>query len=190
MDNRLDMETAVATVLATVLMITVYIYLTGEMGVPDYLEVQICAIIVTVMAAIYGSAAGGLIPLASYLVVQLSYPRNGALTGMIFLIFIGIATGHFAVRFRIRSGNFKGISLVDYAVIEALIAIIVWVCVQPISSFYINKADLRDTLNTGVIYCGLFIVNAVCICLPVLLLANRLFRKRFEEAEAENQSVL
>ena len=186
MDNRLDMETAAATVLGTIFMILVYSSLAMGTAVPDYVEVQICAIIVTAVAAIYGSVAGGLIPLVSYLAVHISYPRSGALTGMFFLIFFGIATGHYATRFKIRAGKFKGISLADYAVVEAVLAIIVWVCVQPLCSFYLNKADLRDTLNEGVIYCGLTIATELIICLPILMLANSLYAKRQKAMDTGN----
>jgi riboflavin transporter FmnP len=184
MENRLDMETATAITAASVFMISVYLYMALETGVPDYLEVQICAIIVTVMAAIYGMAAGILIPLVSYIAVHLSYPRSGALTGMLFLIFIGAATGHYAGQFRIREGRFKGKSLADYAVIETVLAVIVWVCMQPICSFFIDEADLRTTLNNGIMYCGISVVNELCICLPVILLANRLYGKRQEAMKA------
>ena len=184
MNKTLDTETALAIVFGTVFMIMVFIYLATGTSVPDYLEVQICAIIVTVMAAIYGSVAGGLIPLASYLIVHLTYPRDGALTGVLFLIFIGLSTGHYASAFKIRTGEFKGISLVDFAVIEVVLAVIVWVCVQPLSGFYIEKADLRSTLNIGVMHFGIAAVTELCICLPILLLANRLFARRQEVSDA------
>ena len=184
MENRFDTETTVATIVGSVFMILVYMSLVMGTTVSDYVEVQICAIIVTVMAAIYGSAAGCLIPLISYLVVRISYPRDGALTGMLFLIVFGVATGHYASRFKIRKGKFRGISLVDFAVIETVLAIIVWVCVESLYGFYFERSDLRYALNDCVRHCGLSIAGELCIGLPILLLANSLYRKRQDAINA------
>lgn len=186
MENRLDVEKTVAIIIGTVFMIMVYMYLAMKTTVPGYVEVQICVAIVTVIAAIYGSAAGILIPLVSYLVVYVSDPRDGALTGLLFLIFFGLGTGHFASRFKIRYGRFKGIGLVDYAVVEAFLAVIIWVCIQPVCSFYFQKTDLRSTLNDGVMYCAFTLAIELCIGLPLLLLANYMYKKRQEAIDAKN----
>lgn len=186
MENRLDIEKTVAIITGTVFMIMIYMYLAMETTVPGYVEIQICVAIITVLAAIYGSVAGILIPLASYIAVYVSNPRDGLLSGLLFLVFFGLGTGHFASRFKIRVGRFRGMSLADYAVVEAFLAVIVWVCVQPLCSFYFQKTDLRITLNDGVMNCALTLAIELCIVLPVLLLANRLYGKRQEAIDAKN----
>ena len=77
MENRLDIEKTVAIIAGTVFMIMIYMYLAMETTVPGYVEIQICVAIITVLAAIYGSVAGILIPLASYIAVYVSNPRDG-----------------------------------------------------------------------------------------------------------------
>ncbi len=186
MENRLDVEKTIAIITGTVFMIMVYMYLAMGTNLPGYVEIQICVAIVTVMAAVYGSAAGILIPLLSYLTVYVSNPRDGTLPGLLFLVFFGLGTGHFASRFKIRNGRFRGMSLADFAVVESFLAMIIWVCVQPLCSFYFQKTDLRSTLNDGVMNCAFTMAIELCIGLPVLLLANRLYGKRQEAIEAKN----
>ena len=187
MDNRFDLETVVAILFGTILMTTAYFYLTGNKAVPDIWLMQIMATVVVTISAVYGTISGCVMPLAAYLIVQMAGSGRATVPAMLFLAVFGAATGHYGRRFRIREGKFNGIYLFDYAVIEAVLAILVWVCIYPLSSFYLRMDDLRGTLLKGVGYCGISIINKICVCLPILLLLNAVFKKRSRLREARDE---
>ncbi len=186
MKNRFDTETVAAIVLGTILIVISYFGLTEYTALPDIWLIQIFAIVVVVIAAVYGTVAGLVIPLAAFLVINMANGGRNTDTAMLLLVFSGVATGHYADKFMVRDGRFKGIRLADYAVVETVVAVLAWVCIDPLFDFYVRSWDLRTTMLDGVKFCGITIVNMLCVCMPLLLLLNSLYKKYGQIVAAGN----
>jgi hypothetical protein len=187
MKNRFDTETVASIVLGTMLIVLSYFALTQYTALSDMWLIQIFAIVVVVIAAVYGTVAGLMIPLAAFLVINMANGGRNTDTGMLLLIFSGVATGHYADKFMVRDGKFEGMRLADYAVVETVVAVLAWVCIDPLFNFYVRSWDLRVTMLLGVKFCGISIINMLCVCMPVLLLLNNLYKKYGKIVAARNE---
>ncbi len=187
MDKRFDIHTVTAIVIGTLMIIITNYYMHGYSPFPEEWTVQICSAIIIVTAAMTGTVAGFLMPLVSSLIVGIALMGSDVTVGFLLLALFGISTGHYMERLGVRRGEFTGIRIFDFCMLQIMLAIIAWICVYPLSNFYMYGHDLRDTLNRGAVHCGVSILIEMCICLPVLILCNRLFRQKrlVEDAQRE-----
>lgn len=149
--------------------------------------VQICSAVVIVIAAVTGTVSGFLMPLVSSMIVGIALMGFDVTVEFLILALFGISTGHYMEKLGVRKGEFNGIRIIDFCMLQIMLSIIAWICVYPLSDFYTYGRDLRETLNLGVFHCGISIIIELCICLPVLILCNRLFRQKrlVEDAQRE-----
>lgn len=186
-DNRFDTETVAAIVLGTILLVVSYFLLGVNAAVSDMCLIQIYAIVVVILSAVYGAVAGFVIPFAAFIIIYTANPGSTSVTGILFLVLFGVATGHYGRRFMLREGGFGGMRIVDYVVVETVVAILVWVGINPLFEFYVRTADLRATMLRGISYSGVSIATKLIIGLPLLLLLNRLYKKRRDVAAARDE---
>ncbi|MCR5507297.1 MAG: hypothetical protein K6F34_01285 [Lachnospiraceae bacterium] len=176
--KKFDAGNIIAIVIGTVIIISINAW--SDMGGPikGLWVIQACSAFVVVISAIYGMAAGLLMPIAACLIYGVVMNEPILINEAVFLSIGGMITGHYSDRFMVNSGEFNGMRLIDYAVIETIIAIITWVCLYPLVNLYFNDADLGFSLLDGVKYCGMCIFAKIFLCLPVLLLFNMFFKKK------------
>ena len=148
---------------------------------------QACSVVVVVIAAVYGIEAGILIPVAACTIYGVTMRDPIITKEIIFLLLAGIVTGHYKDRFMVDKGDFSGVRILDYVVIETGVAVLTWLCLYPLGSFYLKQSDLRVTLTDGLKNCGICMIGKVCICLPVLLLLNVVLKKKFMVEEARKE---
>lgn len=187
MEKRLDNKAVAAIVAGTVLIIITNSYMSGLPSIPVAWSIQICTVFVVITSAVFGILAGVIMPVAASVIVGIGFLGPAVLDELLLLLLFGVATGHYSGKFMVRRGEFTGIRLFDYCMIEVALAVLAWICIHPLGSFYLYGTDLRISLNEGVRYCGITILANLFICLPVLLLCNRLFKKKriVEDAEKE-----
>ncbi|MCR5235085.1 MAG: hypothetical protein K6E53_14440, partial [Lachnospiraceae bacterium] len=106
MSKGFDTETVAAIVFGTILIVISYFSLMRYTGMSDIWMIQIFSVVVVVIAAVYGTVAGLMIPLAAFLVINMANGGRNTDTGMLLLIFSGVATGHYADKFMVRDGRF------------------------------------------------------------------------------------
>ena len=183
------METgAVASItMGTVLLIVANYYIDNTAAVSDIWAVQVCAVFVVMSAAVYGMTSGIMMPVAAAIITGVSFMGMTALREMVLLLLFGIANGHYAEKFRIRRGEFTGIRIFDFCMLQTALSIVAWICVNPLAGFYIDRIDIRNFLDEGVIHCGVSILSGLCICLPLLLVSNRMFRNKRIVMDAEKE---
>lgn len=187
MEKRLDGRAVAAIVLGTILVIIVNRYMYVNLSVPREWAIQVCIVIVVIISAVFGILAGAIIPFVSSVIIGASFLGFNAVDELFLLLLFGVTTGHYADRLMVRKGQFVQIRLIDFFMIETALSVLAWICIHPLGRFYMYGTDLRISLNEGVKYCAVSIAANLCICLPVLIVCNRLFRKRriVEDAERE-----
>lgn len=182
MEKRLDNSAVAAIVTGTILLIITDYYMFNFPSLKHEWGIVACAVIVMIIAAIYGAIAGALVPFAASVVTGVAFMGLDVLTGFLVLLLFGIATGNYVDKLEVRKGGFAGIRIFDFCMLEIALTILAWICVYPLERFYVYKTDIRSSLDEGVLYCGVSILMILCICLPVLIVCNRLFhRKRLLE---------
>ena len=187
MERKFDTPTVTAIVIGTVLLIITEYYFYGF--APSYVEwaVQICAATIVIIATMYGMVAGILIPAVALTITGAAFMGRDIFDDLVPLMLLGTASGHYMDRLLVRRGDFSGMKILDFCILETALAILAWICIYPLERFYVYATDLRTSLDKGIIYCGVSILGVLCICLPVLFLCNRLFRKKrlIEDARKE-----
>ncbi|MBQ7480247.1 MAG: ECF transporter S component [Lachnospiraceae bacterium] len=187
MDKRFDIHTVTAIVIGTIIIIITNYYMHLSSSFSKEWIVQICSAVVIVIAAVTGTVSGFLMPLVSSMIVGIALMGFDVTVEFLILALFGISTGHYMEKLGVRKGEFNGIRIIDFCMLQIMLSIIAWICVYPLSDFYTYGRDLRETLNLGVFHCGISIIIELCICLPVLILCNRLFRQKrlVEDAQRE-----
>ena len=187
MDKRFDIHTVTAIVIGTIMIIITNYYMHGLSPLPEEWTVQICSAVIIVIASMTGTTAGLLMSLVPSIIVGIALLGPDVMVSFLILALFGISTGHYMERLGVRRGEFTGIRIFDFCMLQIMLAIITWICVYPLSNFYMYGRDLRDMLDRGVVHCGIAILIGLFICLPVLLLCNRLFRQKrlVEDAQRE-----
>lgn len=187
MDKRFDIHTVTAIVIGTIIIIITNYYMHLSSSFSKEWIVQICSAVVIVIAAVTGTVSGFLMPLVSSMIVGIALLGFDVTVEFLILALFGISTGHYMEKLGVRKGEFNGIRIIDFCMLQIMLSIIAWICVYPLSDFYMYGRDLRETLNLGVFHCGISIIIELCICLPVLILCNRLFRQKrlVEDAQRE-----
>lgn len=187
MDKKFDIHTVTAIVIGTIMIIITNYYMHGLSPFPGEWTVQICSAIIIVIAVMTGTIAGLLMALVSSTIVGIALLGLDVTVGFLILTLFGVSTGHYMEKLNVRRGEFNGIRIFDFCILQIMLSIMAWICVYPLSNFYMYGRDLRETLNRGVIHCGISILIELCVCMPVLLLCNRLFRQKrlVEDAQRE-----
>lgn len=178
MEKRLDNSAVAAIVTGTLILIITDYYIFNFPSVKFEWGVALCAVIVMMIAAVYGALAGFLVPFAASVITGVAFMGSSVFTGFLMLTLFGIAVGNYADKFEVRKGGFTGIRIFDFCMLEISVTILAWICVYPLERFYVYKTDIRSSLDSGVLYCGISILMILCICLPVLIICNRLFRRK------------
>ena len=178
MNKRFDIEAVVAMIAGTILLVMINVYRWEPFPRPQAWMIGVSTAVVVMVSAVYGVIAGALVPIAACTITGLAFWNAGVVSELVALLILGMMTGHYMDKFDIGRGNFRGLKIVDYAVVEAALAIVIWIFVTPLCKFYVNGAGLSDAIHEGVFYLGITFAIAVCICLPLLLLFNSLFKKR------------
>lgn len=178
MEKRLDTNAVVAIITGTVLLIITDYYIFHFPLVKYEWGIVLCAAIVIVIAAVYGSIAGAMVPLAASVITGVAFMGVGVFSGFLVLVLFGIATGNYVDKFEIRNGGFSKIRIFDFCMLETALAILAWICVYPLERFYVYKTDIRLSLDAAIFYCGVSILTNICICLPILIVFNRVFHKK------------
>lgn len=187
MDKKFDTPTVSAIVIGIILLIiTNYIF---RGFIPAYYEwaVQICSVVVVIIASMYGMIAGILIPAVALVITGVAFMGPDVFDDLLPLLILGAANGHYMDKLLVRRGDFSGIRILDFCILETALALLGWICIYPLERFYVYATDIRISLNKGIVYCGVSVLADLCICLPVLLICNHLFRKKrlIEDAEKE-----
>ncbi len=187
MDKKFDIHTVTAIVIGTIIIIITNYYMHLSSSFSKEWIVQICSAVVIVIAAVTGTVSGFLMPLVSSMIVGIALMGFDVTVEFLILALFGISAGHYMEKLGVRKGEFNGIRIIDFCMLQIMLSIIAWICVYPLSDFYTYGRDLRETLNLGVFHCGISIIIELCICLPVLILCNRLFRQKrlVEDAQRE-----
>lgn len=187
MDKRFDIHTVTAIVIGTIMIIITNYYMHLSSSFSKEWIVQICSAVVIVIAAVTGTVSGFLMPLVSSMIVGIALMGFNVTVEFLILALFGISAGHYMEKLGVRKGEFNGIRIIDFCMLQIMLSIIAWICVYPLSDFYTYGRDLRETLNLGVFHCGISIIIELCICLPILILCNRLFRQKrlVEDAQRE-----
>ena len=187
MENKLDNKTVFAIVTGTVLLIITNVFMWNMPFIQNDWAIRICAVVLTFLAAIFGTLTGVLIPIAAcvFTGVVLSHPE--AIMEMFILLVTGLATGHYAAKLGIMHGRFTKWHMLDFAILEIGVAIAAWLCVYPLLSLYAYGQDLRLTIDRGLLECFISVAAKLVICLPFLIIANHFFRKKqmVEDAKRE-----
>lgn len=184
MRTKLDKQSVTAIVIGMILMIVTDYYMFGYASFPMEWAGQICVVVVVVVSAMHGITAGVIMPSAVAIITGVAFMGTSVFDELLVLLLFGVATGHYMDKLMINEGRFTGIRIFDFIMLEMMLSILAWLCVHPLGSFYMHRMDLRITLEEGVIYCGVSILANLCICLPVLLLFNHIFKKKRVEEDA------
>ncbi len=159
----------------------------GLSPLPEEWTVQICSAVIIVIASMTGTTAGLLMSLVPSIIVGIALLGPDVMVSFLILALFGISMGHYMDKIGVRRGEFEGIRIFDFCMLQIMLSIITWICVYPLSNFYMYGRDLRDMLDRGVVHCGIAILIGLFICLPVLFICNRLFRQKrlVEDAQRE-----
>ncbi|MCR5420632.1 MAG: hypothetical protein K6E98_06490 [Lachnospiraceae bacterium] len=187
MDNKFDNESVMATLFGMILLLIAFLYLGENMKLPQIWLIQLCSLIVVVIAAIYGSVVGVMIPFTAYLILHMVLAGNPSVDSIVYLVILGLGTGHYKDKFMVGVGKFFGIRITDYIVVEGVLVMLVWICIYPLCMFYFQSEDIRVTIFQGLKYFGIALVNVICISIPLLLLLNTVYKKRQDEIDARNE---
>lgn len=187
MDKRFDIHTVTAIVIGTIMIIITNYYMHGLSPLPEEWTVQICSAVIIVIASMTGTTAGLLMSLVPSIIVGIALLGPDVMVSFLILALFGISMGHYMDKIGVRRGEFEGMRIFDFCMLQIMLSIITWICVYPLSNFYMYGRDLRDMLDRGVVHCGIAILIGLFICLPVLLICNRLFRQKrlVEDAQRE-----
>ncbi len=187
MDNKFDLKAIISITAGTIILILLNIYSGQGTVIKSEWVIQACSVVVVIIAAIYGMAAGMLVPFAACTIYGVAMRDPLVSREIIFLVFGGMVTGHYRDKFMVYKGGFDRPQMVDFAVIETAVAIIAWICMYPLGGFLLKLVDIGTSLKNGLTYCGVCILAKLCICLPVLLMFNKVFRKKrlIEDARKE-----
>lgn len=187
MDKRFDAPTVTAIVIGTIMIIITNYCLPGIYSFPLEWAVQVCAVVIVIISAQTGIIAGALMPAVASAIIGIAFMGPDVLIEFLLLELFGVSTGHYMEKLKIRRGEFKGMLILDFCMLEIMLAVLSWLCVYPLGSFYMYRLDLRDLLSMGMIHCGVSVLADLCICLPILLVFNRMFRQKrlVEDAQRE-----
>jgi hypothetical protein len=149
--------------------------------------IRISSVVLVFIATIYGTLSGALIPLAACLFTGIILNHPEAFFDLAMLMVSGLATGHYAEKLGVLHGRFTKWFLLDFVIIVTGAEIVAWLCVRPLLFLYAYGKDLRITIDEGLLECMISVAVKLCICLPLLLIANHFFRKRqmIEDAKRE-----
>ena len=187
MNLRFDTETVLAMVAGTMLLLFINIYDWALFPFPKYWMIAFSTAIVVIIAAIYGVVAGAIVPFAACTISVLAFWDAGIISELVSLLILGVATGHYMAKFEIGKGGFRGLKIVDLIVVEVALAVIVWVFIFPLTGFYFRDMGLTELMIEGVRICGVSTLSVLCVVLPVLLLLNRVFKKRQDTIDARRE---
>ena len=102
-----------------------------------------------IIAAIYGDIAGFIVPAAACAIVGAILSKYVAIEEFLMLGVIGIGTGYYANRFRVREGEFGKSEIRLFLVIEAIIAVFMWLFARPMTYLYLYKLSMIEVINSG-----------------------------------------
>ncbi len=187
MDNVFDRKAVITSVTGTILLIIINAVIWYSPDLGDEWAIRICSVVLIIVASVSGTVTGILVPLASCLLTGILFNRPDAFIEMGLLLVTGAVTGHYADKIGVKYGKFEGIAILDYTVIQTGVAVVSWLCLQPLLYLYFFKQDLRRLIPYGLRECLISIGTKLLICLPILLVSNHFFRKKqmVEDAKRE-----
>ena len=145
-----------------------------QMGFPYVLEAE--AVVVVLIAALFGIYAGGVVTVATTLVYIALLHVDTSFVHMAAYIVAAAGIGRYAADFGIREGGFKGRTIFDFVVIRLMVDIVIWIFFIPFFSFLTAKADLYDMIASGLKSLAIMVISDI-ILVPLFIAIRAVAKK-------------
>lgn len=167
----------IAMIAGTVLLIGIG-FLLRYLNVPYTYE--IAAVVIVVIAAIFGPSAGGITAVASTLIFILLMHMDANYMLMLGYVLMSLGVGHYAPKFGIRDGAFDRDKALLFLAVHLLVEAFMWVFFVPFFTFLMYRTDLFIVLRKNIDSLVLTVLLNV-ILVPAFFAISACIRKGQEQ---------
>ena len=173
MSEKFDLRTVFAIIIGSFIMSIINLGIWHHNVFSPEISIPLSAIVVVVLAAMYGVIAGVMIPVIGCFVFGAVVDTSVAIAEMLALLALGLSAGFYMDKFMVHKGDFDGIRVLDFCVVQLQSSTIVWMFLRPLCLFYLYKYDIGEALFSSFTSFAIAMGVQVFICAPVLMLLSK-----------------
>jgi hypothetical protein len=171
---KFGMPEVIAMIIGTVFLVAIGFWMRYA-ALPYVLETE--AIVIVLVAALFGASAGGMIAVATTLVYIAFLHVDTSFVHILAYIILAVGMGHYAPDFGVRDGTFNFSKAVDFCVIHLLLEGFVWMFFIPFFEFLLLRKNLFENLEKNT-YSLIFTLVTDLILVPIFFAVSRMIAKR------------
>lgn len=128
--------------------------------------------LIVIVAAVFGAASGVVAAVASSLLQAAILGLDISLISVIALALLAYAVGHYAPRYGIRDGLFKGKAVLRFVLVKLLAEVISWLFFLPLFNFLMTRENLLKMLDDNIMRVLMLTLSDIVI-IPIFLIISR-----------------
>ncbi|MCR5223136.1 MAG: hypothetical protein K6D90_09770 [Lachnospiraceae bacterium] len=176
---KFGMPEVFAMIVGTVFLVAIGILMRNA-SLPYVLETE--AIVIVVVATLFGPSAGGVIAVGATLVYIAFLHVDTSFVHILAYILLSAGIGHYANDFGVRDGTFNAVKALDFCVIHLLLEGFVWMFFIPFFEFLLFRKNLFDALEKST-YSLIFTTVTDVILVPLFFAISRMIIRRQKRSE-------
>lgn len=134
--------------------------------------------VLMVMSAVFGPIVGVLIGFAGAILVEIIFIGQVYIAEVFAYVVIGYIVGRFCKYFEVLEGNFWGLKILDFTMVQLMSMSMMGALFYPLILFLYEKNNLMEACELGMKRAGGNILLIAVTVTPILIIISRVNRKR------------
>ena len=173
MSGKFDLKTVFAIIIGSFILSIINFGMWQHNIFSPEISIPISAIVVVVLATMYGMITGIMIPVIGCFIFGAVVDTPVAVAQMLALLALGISAGLYMDKFAVDKGDFNGIKILDFCVVQLQSSTIVWMFLRPLCLFYFYRYDIIDALFSSLFSFAIAVSVQICVCVPILVVLSK-----------------